>query len=157
MNSELPLRDIHLPEQISWWPPALGWWLLPILLLLVIYLSFKAIKFFNRKTAFKSAKKILLQVKHDNELNDYDKLCQLSIWLRRVAVSIAPRSEVAGLTGLKWLEYLDHNMTGKPFSEGVGRIFTEAPYQDNKKIQVDLSELFDLCETWLKRQAKTKQ
>jgi hypothetical protein len=26
--SQLPLRDIHLPEPISWWPLAYGWWIL---------------------------------------------------------------------------------------------------------------------------------
>ena len=29
---QLPLRDIHLPEAVSWWPPAYGWWLLVVLL-----------------------------------------------------------------------------------------------------------------------------
>jgi len=23
-----PLRPLHLPDQIGWWPPAPGWWLL---------------------------------------------------------------------------------------------------------------------------------
>jgi len=25
---DLPLRDVHLPPQPSWWPPAPGWWVL---------------------------------------------------------------------------------------------------------------------------------
>ena len=26
--TQLPLRDIHLPEAVSWWPLAPGWWFL---------------------------------------------------------------------------------------------------------------------------------
>ena len=24
--TQLPLRDLHLPETIGWWPLAPGWW-----------------------------------------------------------------------------------------------------------------------------------
>jgi hypothetical protein len=33
------LRDIHLPAEPSWWPPAPGWWLLSVLVLVVIALA----------------------------------------------------------------------------------------------------------------------
>jgi len=30
------LRDIHLPEAVSWWPLAPGWWLLMVLTCLLL-------------------------------------------------------------------------------------------------------------------------
>lgn len=37
---ELPLRDIHLPDAVSWWPLAPGWWLsLAVLVMLLAALA----------------------------------------------------------------------------------------------------------------------
>ena len=30
------LRDIHLPEAVSWWPLAIGWWVLGFLAIIAI-------------------------------------------------------------------------------------------------------------------------
>ena len=35
------LRDIHLPEAIGWWPPAPGWWILALLLLVSTVFSIR--------------------------------------------------------------------------------------------------------------------
>ena len=32
-QNALPLRDLHLPDAIGWWPPAPGWWVLFVLAL----------------------------------------------------------------------------------------------------------------------------
>jgi len=41
------LRDIHLPDAISWWTPAIGWW---ILLALVIAAFIVLPKIYRRMT-----------------------------------------------------------------------------------------------------------
>ena len=30
------LRDLHLPMEPGWWPPAPGWWVIAVLMLLVL-------------------------------------------------------------------------------------------------------------------------
>lgn len=154
---QLPLRDIHLPEEIGWWPPALGWWLAAVLIPLLIWLGIRLYKRLTRNTALKSARKILLDIKRDTTQDDFDKLCRLSVLLRRVAISLAPRLEVASLTGPAWLEYLDRSMQGNPFSQGVGKQLIESPYRNKEMLQLDLSALISLCEDWLKAQAKQKR
>lgn len=154
--TQLPIRDIHLPEAIGWWPPALGWWLLLVLIPLLVWLAVWLYQRITRKTAIKKAKKLMAEIKQDKTSDDFTKLCRLSALLRRVAISQAPRAEVASLTGQAWLEYLDQGMKGQPFTRGIGQQLVNAPYQHNSTLAFDLSELINLCESWLKAQSKRK-
>ncbi len=148
---QLPLRDIHLPEAIGWWPPAIGWWILVILTPLFFWFVFWLYKRITRKTAVKTAKKILQNIKQDNE-GDIDTLIALSELLRRVAISQAPRDEVASLTGKAWLEYLEKTVEGNPFTQGVGKVFADIHYQKQVTTDLDIATVIQLCETWLKAQ-----
>ncbi len=149
---QLPLRDIHLPDAIGWWPPALGWWALLMLIPLFCWLVYWLYKRITRKTAVKTAKKLLLKLKQDSDLEDIDKLIALSQLIRRVAISQSPRAESASLTGEVWLNYLDESVQGTPFSQGDGNILADVHYQKNLPAEVDISTTMALCETWLKAQ-----
>ncbi len=151
---DLPLRDIHLPEAIGWWPPAPGWWLLAVLLPLLGVTLFRLYRHLTRKTALKTAKRILAAIRQDKAMDDLTKLSEISILLRRVAISTAPRAQAAGLTGKAWLAYLDRSMRGTPFSEGAGQYLSDARYRKEVPDGLDVARLIDLCEDWLKAQAK---
>jgi len=153
--TELPLRDIHLPDAISWWPPAIGWWILAVLIPLCCYLIFRLYKRLTRKTALKFAKKQLKSLKLDEELGKQKKLIALSSLMRRTAVSLYPRSEVASLTGEAWLNFLDQSIPIKSFNSDIGWLLTNALYspEDNSHY---LAPLFNLCETWLNSQKEPK-
>jgi len=150
----LPLRDMHLPEAIGWWPPALGWWLLAAVILLATAFFIWLYKYLTRKTAIKAAKKILQEIKHDQTADTGKKLSELSILVRRVAISVAPEKNAAGLTGNSWLAFLDASVQGSPFSEGTGRYLADAPYRKSLPGELEISELISLCEDWLNAQNK---
>ncbi|MEJ2181709.1 MAG: DUF4381 domain-containing protein [Gammaproteobacteria bacterium] len=36
----LPLRDIHMPDTVYWWPLAIGWWILLGLLVAIVAITY---------------------------------------------------------------------------------------------------------------------
>ncbi|MGZ8173191.1 MULTISPECIES: DUF4381 domain-containing protein [Methylobacter] len=151
----LDLKDIHEPEAIGWWPPAIGWWVLAVLIPLLIIFLVWFYKRLTRKTALKTAKKMLAQIKQDAARDNLQKLGELSVLVRRVAISVSPRAKAAGLTGRQWLEFLDTSVKGTPFSEGIGQLLADAPYRKTPPTELEISQLIDLCEDWLKSQTKS--
>jgi len=153
-ETELALKDIHLPDAISWWPPAIGWWLLVFFIPTLIVFSYWLYKRLTRNTALKTAKKTLMAIKLNTELDNTQKLRELSILLRRVAISLAPRIEVASLTGQSWLVFLDQSLHGAPFSVGIGQLLVTAPYRNTAPSDQEITLFISLCEDWLKAQTK---
>jgi len=152
VNQELPLRDIHLPDAITWWPPAMGWWFLLIVIMVALFGSWLLYKKLTRRTAVKSATEILLNIKQAKNNDELETLKQLSVCIRRVSISVNPRDEAASLTGKEWLNYLDQSVEGTPFSEGVGQCLSDAHYRKKAPEGLELDALIDLCERWLKGQ-----
>lgn len=134
MNPEtLPLRDLHLPDAIGWWPPAPGWWLLLGLLLLGSALAARALYRRNRHNAARRlalAELARLKKAWDRDRNTAVLATATSDLLRRAMLAYAPRHEVAGLTGRAWLEWLDRGLERQPFSRGPGRNLEDLPYRD---------------------------
>lgn len=151
----LPLRDIHLPAPISWWPPAIGWWLLAVALIVGTVLAVWLIRRWRRATPTKLALRELDYLAQDAGLDPAEKLRRLSILLRRTALSFYPREQVAGLTGEAWLLWLDSAFGAPRFSEGPGRWLAEAPYRPTPA--ADIEPLLDLCRDWIKALAKSQR
>ena len=149
--TDLPLKDLHLPDPINWFPPAIGWWLVIVLIPVLIGLSYWFYRHLTRQTALKSAK-ILLKTIKTSPMDNAQKLAELSALLRRVAMSIAPRAETAGLTGQAWLAFLDSSLIGSPFTKGAGQCLASAPYRPSAPSEHEISQLTSLCEDWLKAQ-----
>ncbi len=148
----LVLKDIHLPDAIGWWPPAIGWWLLLLLIPLAIWLCWWLYRRLTRPNPLKAARQLLQQIEQNAQQDPLQTLQQLSAWLRRVAITIAPREQSAGLSGQAWLQHLEQSLPDKPFSEGPGRCLADAPFRQTVDKNIELSAVIELCKQWLKVQ-----
>ncbi len=128
----LPLRDLHLPVPVGWWPLAPGWWFLILLATLAIaYGLARAYQRRQRNAARRYALRELARFEAEYlEHNDPVTLGkQLSQLLRRGMLAYAPRAEIAGLTGEAWLRWLDRGMPLPYFHTEGGKSLLQLPYR----------------------------
>jgi hypothetical protein len=149
---ELPLRDIHLPDAISWWPPALGWWLLLAVLLLFLFGFVMIIRQWVRTTLRKEALKAFDRIEKSFYASENGAQClaDVSLLLRRVCLSRNLARSAAGVTGKAWLELLDKSLKKPEFSKGIGRLLLTGPYRPHVQ-QTEVAELLKLCRKWMER------
>ena len=151
--AQIPIRDLHLPTMIGWWPLAPGWWgviavvVIGLLLLIRGYLRKRA-RGAGRRHALRLLEQLVVDYKqHQNAVAFGTEVSEL---LRRTMLAYAPRGEVAGLTGDAWLEWLDRDMDEPLFEKGAGKGLIELPYRD------PLSEIGDFDVDALKEVVRSR-
>ena len=149
MNPEMiALKEIRYPNNIDWWPMALGWWIiLAILVCVIIVFSVRFLKNFQRNKKRRIALNELHRIRNDEIIcSDIFLLTnKLSILIRKSMLAYESRDAVAGLVGEEWLEFLDQNLEEKYFSQGIGRSLVLFPYQNPKDLtSINVTELCDL-------------
>ncbi|MGI9499359.1 MAG: DUF4381 domain-containing protein [Geminicoccaceae bacterium] len=132
------LRDIHLPEQATeavdgfvLWPSAI----VLAMVLVGVWLSWR------RGTAWR--REIVRHLAAIERRAGAGQVAEgwtdLAVLLRRIAIQLNGRRDIAGLIGDAWLERLDRLFGTDAFSHGPGRGIAVFPYSDN--IDRDSSEL----------------
>lgn len=150
---ELPLRDIHLPERVGWWPPAPGWWVLALLLLAMItFLLLAWRRRRARERALDLALRELDQLQREYQANTKSLLRELSVLLRRVAISQYGRRKVSGFTGKAWVEFLNRKAGKKLFSGELEPLLTELPYRP--ECEVDTRRFAKAIRQWIRLQRR---
>lgn len=137
------LRDVELPEVSA--VPALGWWLL----LLFFILAAVAALFFYRQwrvRLWQRQAKMQLQNIRDQLGNEAGSslLSRCSQLAKKVVLAVDHREQVASLHGEQWLAKLDEICDRPEFTQGIGRLLLDQPYQRQPVLsEQDLSALFD--------------
>lgn len=146
MDNNLPeLRDIHLPQGVSLFPIAYGWWLvLALIILLILMIQFAL--YLRRYSKSRYAVKLLQNI---STLNAVYAAEQMSEILRRICVF--KYKDATTLLGKDWLDFLNKHakdeLKGRP-----AELLINAPYipQDSKTYNTEDAEILrDYCKKWI--------
>ncbi len=157
MPSSLPpeFRDIELPNAISWWPPAPGWWLLLLLFLVSLILAWFTWRRWQnglRRSAISELEEIYNQHLHHGD--DQQLVRQINILLRRFLLASGDK-QAASLTGEDWLCHLEQFCTTAKIRHSEARVLAVGPYQSNPT--VDSEKLVGAVQVWLKQYKAQRQ
>ena len=153
MNPDLlsQLRDIHAAAPVSWWPPAPGWWVLALLVL--VLLVWVARRMLVRYRLHQRRKQMLAWVDHLNASIDpardpHAYLSTLNRIFKLVALRAFPGQHCAGLAGQDWVDFLIGKMEKTP-SPDLLDVLASGPYDPSP--QFDPGEMSELTRFWIRR------
>ena len=135
------LHDLALPPQVSWWPPAPGWYV--VIALALIATAWLALRLLRRWQANAYRRAAL------HELKSLDTPAAIAELLRRTALAIAPRPVIAELTGPAWLDWLARQC-GEPLPENAREQLTDGVYGATTS-GGNLNKLREYAAHWISR------
>jgi hypothetical protein len=97
------LKDIHLPEPTMLWPPAIGWW---ILLVVIISVIIALVIWRIRRWRLSKAKRNALAELSNLTQASPDWPQSLQTLMRRLTISYFEQAQVAHLHGQQWVQFL---------------------------------------------------
>lgn len=153
MNPDLlsQLRDIHAAAPVPWWPPAPGWWVLALLVL--VLLGWLGRRLLARFRQYQRRKQMLGWVEHLNANIDPRRdpqayLSTLNRIFKLVAMRAFPARQCAALNGQDWVNFLIENMKKSQSAELLSVLAT-GPYDPAPKFDPEL--MSELTRNWIRQ------
>lgn len=147
------LREIRLPEPVSYAPATDAWWvLLAVVLILLACLAYVLWRRWKRGAYRRAALAALdeLRPQLTAEATRADALGHLAVLVKHTALDAWPRTSVASLGGDAWLSFLDTSYGGSGFTEGPGRVLPELAFDPPALANNEAGRLCDLVATWIR-------
>ena len=149
------LKDIHLPNAITEWPIAFGWWWLLTVIIGAIIIGLYAWYQEWKRNATKRAALTLLnhQYEHFKENNNAQVFLQQSNQiLKRFCLDKYPAA--VSLSGAAWTNFLIRHSHKTFFDAELANAISQGIYQPH--CQFDAQALHQACSSWLKHNKPTK-
>lgn len=144
------LQELPLPPVTPYVPQTIGWVILAVLLLLLIlWILWRSHK---RRLANRYRVEALIELKKIEQalVAQPAAATGLPVLIKRVALTCAPRADIAALSGDDWLQWLDASLPNAGFLEAPGRLLPALAYDTPSADSPQLQALLALTRRWIK-------
>ncbi|MFT5706639.1 MAG: hypothetical protein ACI9ES_000926 [Oceanospirillaceae bacterium] len=149
------LQEIHLPDAVSLWPSAPGWWVLLLSIVIAIYVLQKLLINLIRKNSYRrlAVKHLMLIEKnYQSHKKDQQLLTEINQLLKSVAIRHFPQWQCASFSEKKWQAFLTATLPAAKRQPSDLFVELSCIYQR----EVNLSEaqclaLIQSTQLWLKK------
>ncbi len=149
------LHDIVMPPSVPWWPPAPGWYaVFAGIGLGIVWFSWRTFRQWQADAYRRAALAELSSLKALIDSGEREPaMRKLPELIKRTAMSVWPRENVAAITGEGWLQFLDRFGNTDAFTGGDGRLLTELSYAGHRKLNGisddQIRSLMRIVEKWI--------
>jgi hypothetical protein len=146
------LRDIHLPAEVSWWPLAIGWWIILFIFLTAGIFAIWALFRSHKKNRYRRLAIAELDSAWSQWQESQDAAAFVqsanAILKRTLAEASAHNNTYAqlNLTGENWVQLLNEHIK-QPLSDNSAQALARAGYQPDPV--VDVPELYSAVKRWV--------
>jgi hypothetical protein len=150
------LADIHLPEPVSYWPPAIGWWILAAIAFVLLVILFR--KFASRQRQQKICQYAVAELQRcydsysqadaaNTDQNKLDYVNQFNTVVRRVALVHYPQANAASLDGATWVDFIRQKGESSLMTDDIATALQYGRFQTKCDVDVDAMQSFG--EQWI--------
>lgn len=144
-----PLKNIHLQAEPDFFPPAIGWWIIFIMVFVLIVICL--IWFYWYYTSPKQYSLRLLKSLYKQNLSPIEFGIEISKLLKRVALFAFPNEDIASLSGKTWKLFLMTHASGSLNAQQAEFISEVAYLPVQKAVAINQDTLYTAVKEWIYR------
>lgn len=141
------LKDIHYPEAISAWPPAIGWWILLLIFIVFCIMASLSIRAYIKRNRYRWEASKALQALQADEAPTTEYCSKLALLIKQTLQN-APKDTSALVSGSTNDFY---TFLAKSLSEDHAKLLSMGRYQASTDVDVDPKQLTQSVQQWIKK------
>lgn len=149
------LKDIQLPDPISWWPLSFSSWVLIFSISALLFATLWFVFDRHKRNAYRrEAQAKLITIGNNHQLSSQQKILQINALLKQVAITLYGRQTVTVLNEQAWLDFLKSTAQFIAQPSELSQLLNQAYQPENRLNPVDLARALnawqEYAQLWIK-------